>query len=133
MTTRSRAASRYEGFGMVTHSTGPNLRPPMRIYTRKGDDGTTGLLYGGRGAKDAEAPTAYGEVDEAQAVLGLARAECPRESELDRLLVAIERDLWVLMAELATDPANREKLVDGTSRVTDSMVTALERSIDDLS
>lgn len=105
----------------------------MRIYTRKGDDGTTGLLYGGRVAKDSEAPTAYGDVDEAQAVLGLARAECDRGSELDEILVAIEGDLWVLMAELATDPANREKLVDGTSRVTEAMVTKLEGTIDDLS
>jgi len=105
----------------------------MRIYTRKGDDGTTGLLYGGRVAKDADAPTAYGDVDEAQAVLGLARAECGRGSELDELLVTLERDLWVLMAELATDPANREKLVAGASLVTDEMVSALERVIDDLS
>jgi cob(I)alamin adenosyltransferase len=105
----------------------------MRIYTRKGDDGTTGLLYGGRVAKDAPAPTAYGDVDEAQAVLGLARAEAEKGSELDELLVALEGDLWVLMAELATDPRNRHKLVDGTSLVTDAMVTALERRIDDLS
>ena len=105
----------------------------MRIYTRKGDDGTTGLLYGGRVRKDAPAPAAYGEVDEAQAVLGLARAECGRGSELDDLLISIERDLWVLMAELATDPANRHKLVAGTSLVTDEMVSALEHSIDDIS
>jgi cob(I)alamin adenosyltransferase len=105
----------------------------MRIYTRKGDDGTTGLLYGGRVRKDDPAPSAYGEVDEAQAVLGLARAECERGSELDELLISIERDLWVLMAELATDPANREKLVAGASLVTEEMVTALERTIDDLS
>src|SRR3954466_2970370 len=111
---------------MAHQFTGPNLRPLMRIYTRKGDDGTTGLLYGGRVAKDAPAPTAYGDVDEAQAVLGLARAECARGSELDELLIALERDLWVLMAELATDPANRHKLVDGASLVTDAMVTALE-------
>jgi len=104
----------------------------MRIYTRKGDDGTTGLFYGGRVAKDAAAPAAYGEVDEAQAVLGLARAECERGSELDELLVQLERDLWVLMAELATEPENRHKLVDGTSLVTDEMVQALERRIDDL-
>jgi cob(I)alamin adenosyltransferase len=104
----------------------------MRIYTRKGDDGTTGLFYGGRVAKDAAAPTAYGDVDEAQAFLGLARAESPRASELDELLVGLERDLWVLMAELATDPANRHKLVDGASLVTGDMVSALERTIDDL-
>lgn len=105
----------------------------MRIYTRKGDDGTTGLLYGGRVPKDAPAPTAYGDVDEAQAMLGLARAECVAGSELDVLLIKLEGDLWVLMAELATDPSNRAKLVDGTSLVTKAMVAALETRIDELS
>jgi cob(I)alamin adenosyltransferase len=105
----------------------------MRIYTRKGDDGTTGLLYGGRVAKDAPAPTAYGDVDEAQAVLGLARSESARGSELDSLLIVLEGDLWVLMAELATEASNRHKLVDGVSLVTAEMVTALEQRIDDLS
>ena len=105
----------------------------MRIYTRKGDDGTTGLLYGGRVPKDAPAPTAYGDVDEAQAVLGLARAECTAGGELDVLLVTLEGDLWVLMAELATDAANRHKLVEGASLVTATMVTALEQKIDALS
>ncbi|WP_423278678.1 ATP:cob(I)alamin adenosyltransferase, partial [Escherichia coli] len=47
----------------------------MKIYTRKGDDGTTGLLYGGRVPKDDPAPAAYGSVDEAQAAIGMARAE----------------------------------------------------------
>ena len=105
----------------------------MRIYTRKGDDGTTGLLYGGRVPKDSAAPTAYGDVDEAQAVLGVARAESARGSELDQLLIALEGDLWVLMAELATDPSNRGKLTEGTNLVTADMVSALERHIDDLS
>ena len=45
-----------------------------RIYTRTGDDGTTGLLFGGRVRKDAPAPTACGDVDEAQAAIGVARA-----------------------------------------------------------
>lgn len=105
----------------------------MKIYTRAGDDGTTGLLYGGRVAKDSELPTAYGTVDEAQAALGVARAHAERGSELDRLLVRLERDLWVLMAELATDPANRHKLAPGQSLVTAEMVTALEELIDDVS
>ncbi len=61
----------------------------MKIYTRKGDDGTTGLLYGGRVPKDDPAPAAYGSVDEAQAAIGMARAETradPADSpgELDR-------------------------------------------------
>ena len=51
----------------------------MSIYTKKGDDGTTGLLHGGRVRKDAERPTAYGEVDEAQAFLGVVRAEAGPE------------------------------------------------------
>jgi cob(I)alamin adenosyltransferase len=105
----------------------------VKIYTRKGDDGTTGLLYGGRVAKDDPAPAAYGDVDEAQAVLGVARAGCARGSELDTMLVAIERDLWVLMAELATEPANRHKLTAGQNLVTAEMVGALEALIDDLS
>jgi cob(I)alamin adenosyltransferase len=104
----------------------------MKIYTRKGDDGTTGLLYGGRVRKDSELPSAYGDVDEAQAFLGLARAESG-DAELGDLLVSIERDLYVLMAELATAPANRSKLTPGQSLVTPAMVEALEPIIDDLS
>lgn len=102
----------------------------MKIYTRKGDDGTTGLYGGGRVPKDSAAPEAYGTVDEAQAALGLARAAAGRGSELDALLVAVERDLWVLMAELATEPEQAHKLVDGATRVTAEMVAALEAHID---
>jgi cob(I)alamin adenosyltransferase len=104
----------------------------VKIYTRKGDDGTTGLLFGGRVRKDSAAPAAYGEVDEAQAVLGLVRAECERGSELDALLIRLERDLWVVMGELATAPENRGKLQPGTSLVTGEMVVALEPLIDDI-
>lgn len=104
----------------------------MKIYTRKGDDGTTGLLYGGRVAKSSPRPEAYGQVDEAQAAIGLARAHAERGGELDDLLVGLERDLWVLMADLATDPANRHKLVAGQSLVDRTMVTRLEALIDEL-
>ncbi|HEX9969322.1 MAG TPA: cob(I)yrinic acid a,c-diamide adenosyltransferase [Acidimicrobiales bacterium] len=104
----------------------------MRIYTKKGDDGTTGLYFGGRVGKDAPVVDAYGTVDEAQAFLGLARAEAERGSELDALLVSIERDLWVLMADLATAADNRHKLEPGASSVTDEMVAALEARIDEL-
>mgnify|MGYP003618854245 FL=1 len=105
----------------------------MKIYTKKGDDGTTGLLYGGRVAKDSPLPTAYGEVDEAQAVLGLARAETERGGALDTLLVGLERDLWVLMAELATSSDHRDRLTPGASLVTEEMVLALEAQIDAVS
>lgn len=105
----------------------------MKIYTRKGDDGTTGLLFGDRVRKDAPAPQAYGAVDEAQAALGLARAEAGPGSALDAILVGLERDLWVLMAELATAPRARHKLESGVNLVTDEMVDALESRIDEIS
>lgn len=105
----------------------------VKIYTRAGDDGSTGLLYGGRVAKDSGVPVACGTVDEAQACIGLARAECPRGSELDELLVGVSRDLWVLMAELATAPQNRGKRTAGETLVTAEMVTALEGRIDEVS
>lgn len=104
----------------------------MSIYTRAGDDGTTGLLFGGRVRKDDPAPRACGAVDEAQAALGMARAEAERGSELDTLLVRLEHDLYVCGAELATAPENRHKLTEGTSLVTAAMVDSLEPLIDDL-
>jgi cob(I)alamin adenosyltransferase len=104
----------------------------MKIYTRKGDDGTTGLLFGGRTAKTSAAVAAIGSVDEAQAALGLVRAEVEEGSELGDLLVKLERDLYVLMAELATAESNRPKLVPGTTLVTASMVDAVEARIDEL-
>jgi cob(I)alamin adenosyltransferase len=105
----------------------------VRIYTRKGDDGTTGLLHGGRVGKDEPQPTAYGTVDEAQAAIGVARASAERGAELDELLIGLERDLWVLMGELASNPAKRQQLVAGETLVTDDMVTRLESLIDDIS
>ena len=103
----------------------------MKIYTRKGDDGTTGLLYGGRVRKDSPATTACGDVDEAQAALGLARASTDTP-ELDDLLVGLQRDLWVLMAEVATAPDRRDRLVAGQTLVTAEMVDRLEQLIDEL-
>jgi cob(I)alamin adenosyltransferase len=111
---------------------GPVASAPVRIYTRRGDDGTTGLLFGGRVAKASARIELNGTVDEAQAALGVVRAEAPAGAELDHLLVALERDLWVLMAEVATAPRNRSKLVPGTTLVTEAMVEALETRIDDL-
>jgi len=103
-----------------------------RIYTKAGDDGTTGLFYGGRVPKDSELPTAYGTVDEAQAVLGLARATAGAGSDVESMLLPIMRDLYVLMAELATLPENRSKLSAGSTSVSAEMVTALEQVIDRL-
>ncbi|MDQ2729363.1 MAG: cob(I)yrinic acid a,c-diamide adenosyltransferase [Actinomycetota bacterium] len=106
--------------------------PLVKVYTRKGDDGTTGLLYGGRVAKDSPVIEADGAVDEAQAALGMVRAEVEPASELDELLVRLERELYVLMADVATVEANRAKLTAGVTLVTADMVTALEPLIDEL-
>ncbi len=103
-----------------------------RIYTKKGDDGTTGLLYGGRVRKDSWPIELNGAVDEAQAGIGLARAETPPGSEANERLTVLARDLYVLMAEVATAPENRGKLTAGATLVTPDMVRALEEGIDDL-
>ena len=104
----------------------------MKVYTRDGDDGTTGLYFGGRIAKSAEPIVVNGAVDEAQAALGWARSMCERGTRLDDLLVSVETDLWVLMAEVATLPANRSKLVAGRTLVSAEMVARLESEIDAL-
>jgi cob(I)alamin adenosyltransferase len=104
----------------------------VKVYTRTGDDGTTGLFYGGRVAKSAIGPAAYGTVDEAVSAIGLARADTEAGGELNDLLVQLQRELFVVGAELATSPDNRHKLADGTTRTTAAMVEALEPVIDDI-
>ncbi|HWC12272.1 MAG TPA: cob(I)yrinic acid a,c-diamide adenosyltransferase [Acidimicrobiales bacterium] len=104
----------------------------MRIYTRTGDDGTTGLLFGGRVRKDSAVTEACGTVDEAQAALGLVRAEAPAGEQLHELVLRLERELWVLMAEVATAPENRHKLRPEQTLVTEAMVEGLEALIDEL-
>ncbi len=103
-----------------------------KIYTKKGDEGTTGLLYGGRVRKDSWRIELNGAVDEAQAAIGLARAEAEPGSELHERLTALARDLYVLMAEVATAPENRTKLAAGSTLVSPDMISALEAGIDDL-
>ena len=100
-----------------------------RIYTRTGDDGTTGLLYGGRVAKDDPRTEAYGASDEAVAALGVARAQVADVTLAD-LLLLLQRELFVLGAELATGPEAWTKLKPGETKVTADMVEALEDLID---
>jgi cob(I)alamin adenosyltransferase len=102
----------------------------VRIYTKTGDDGTTGLLYGGRISKADHATEAYGSVDEAVAALGLARALAGSSSPVTSVILDLQRDLFVVGADLATNPDERHKLKAGTSLVTGEMVEALERRID---
>ena len=107
----------------------------MKIYTRKGDDGTTGLWYGGRRPKSDPRIEAYGEIDEANSALGVARSLCdggrdPDQAELAADLLELQRDLFIAGAELAAAPEASERLEDGISRVTEPMVAALEPVID---
>ena len=102
----------------------------MRIYTRKGDDGTTGLWYGGRVPKFHGRPEAYGSVDEAASALGLARAAADRGGELYEDILRVQRELFVAGAELATAPEAADRLEAGVSRVTQGMVHRLEADID---
>jgi cob(I)alamin adenosyltransferase len=110
----------------------------MRIYTRKGDAGTTGLLFGGERVSKADLRTdAYGTTDEAVSALGLARAAIGSvtdrtEARLSELILRLQRELFVVGAELATHVDRRPRLTDGESRVTADMVTALEGEIDEL-
>jgi cob(I)alamin adenosyltransferase len=102
----------------------------VKIYTRKGDDGTTGLWYGGRVGKADPRPEAYGSVDEAASALGLARAAAEPGSELYADILQLQEELFVAGAELATDPAAADRLEDGVSRITGTMVDRLEEVID---
>jgi cob(I)alamin adenosyltransferase len=102
-----------------------------RIYTGTGDDGSTGLLFGGRVSKGGGVPAAVGAVDEAVAALGLARALSGPTPLADELL-ALQRELFVVGADLATNPAERGRLEPGVSLVTQPMALRLEARIDEL-
>ena len=116
-----------------------NRRSPIDsvVATTRGDDGTTGLLYGGaRIGKDDARTEAYGTVDEAIAALGLARANLgvkrgrgtlpPALGGLAPLILRFQRELFVVGAELATNPDSWERLQDGVTRVSEAMVRDLE-------
>lgn len=103
----------------------------MKIYTRKGDDGTTGLWYGGRVPKAGGRPEAYGAVDEAASALGLCRAACgSNDDEVHADILRIQEELFVLGAELATAPEAAHRLEPGVSKVTQEMIDRLEHDID---
>jgi cob(I)alamin adenosyltransferase len=113
------------------------------VATRKGDDGTTGLLYGGaRIAKDDLRTEAYGTIDEAVAALGMARAQLGLKDrlgvlsvgfgELPDVVLRIQRELFVAAAELATNPDAWGRLEDGRTRVSAAMVEGIERLLRDL-
>ena len=103
----------------------------VKIYTKKGDDGTTSLWYGGRVPKHHGRTDAYGTLDEACSQLGVARALCGAEQqELAADILRLQDDIFVAGAELATAPEAAGRLEDGVSRATEEMVAELEQLID---
>lgn len=109
------------------------------VATGRGDDGTTGLLFGGRISKDDPRTEAYGTVDEAVAALGVARAEVLDLTHkgglpkglvtLEETILRIQRELFVVAAELATNPDARAKLRDGVTQVDEGMVIRVEEQL----
>jgi cob(I)alamin adenosyltransferase len=107
------------------------------VATRRGDDGTTGLLFGGaRVFKDELRPEAYGAIDEAIAALGLARAELGLKAQygtlprnlagLGEVILRLQRELFVVGAELATAPDALDRQKPGETRVTAEMVDGVD-------
>jgi ketol-acid reductoisomerase len=102
-----------------------------RIYTRKGDDGTTSLWYGGRVTKTNARAAAYGALDEAASALGVARSLCrAEEAELAADILRLQDGLFIAGAELATAPEAADRLEPGVSKVTSEMIDRLEADID---
>jgi cob(I)alamin adenosyltransferase len=120
----------------------PRERPASAVATGRGDDGTTGLLFGGdRIPKDDLRTEAYGTIDEAVAALGLARAELDQKGrlgvlphalgEIEDLVLQIQRELFVVGAELAANPAAWDRLRDDQTRVSAAMVSRIDAVLAD--
>jgi cob(I)alamin adenosyltransferase len=101
------------------------------VATGRGDDGTTGLLYGSRIGKDDPRTEAYGTTDEAIAALGLARIELSAGglAELSESVLRWQRELFVVGAELATNPEAVDRLKDGVTRVDEAMLEGVEAEL----
>ncbi|NQW56433.1 MAG: cob(I)yrinic acid a,c-diamide adenosyltransferase [Chloroflexi bacterium] len=117
---------------MSSDGTNEELKLPLsKVATGKGDEGTTGLLFGGnRISKDDVRTEAYGTVDEATAALGMARAELIGLSgagiaALDETILSIQRDLFVIGAELATNPDAWSRLEEGRTKVSPKMLARI--------
>ena len=102
-----------------------------KVYTKFGDSGETSLLYGGRVSKNSPNTEAYGITDEAVSVMGLARA-FTNDPKVNDLLRQLQRELFTIAAELATDPDKYELFQQHFKPVTEEMVESLETPIDSL-
>lgn len=102
-----------------------------KIYTKTGDDGTTGLVSGPRRTKDDLRVEAYGTIDEANSAIGLARLHTSGLPDLDAMLMLIQNDLFDLGADLAT-PDTGEPPAYEPLRIVETQVDRIERDIDQL-
>ncbi|MDP9021896.1 MAG: cob(I)yrinic acid a,c-diamide adenosyltransferase [Actinomycetota bacterium] len=104
----------------------------MKVYTKRGDRGETDLFRGGRVPKDDPRTEAYGTTDEVVSALGVARAELAAAGHVGvhDAVLDVQRALFAVGAQLATDPDRWHGLQVGVSRVDDTMVDELERRID---
>jgi len=102
----------------------------MKIYTKTGDEGDTGLFGGGRVPKDHARVEAYGEVDELNSAIGVARAAAP-VALFDELLESIQRDLFAIGGQLASpDPEKVRKALEKAG-LSEERVAVMERAIDE--
>jgi cob(I)alamin adenosyltransferase len=104
------------------------MQRPMKLYTKTGDDGTTGLFGGARVSKASARVSAYGTVDETNAAIGLARA-LKQDGPIDAVLALVQEDLFAVGAELACTPGRESKL--HVALVGAPEISRLERAIDD--
>lgn len=103
----------------------------MKIYTKTGDTGTTGLFGGGRVSKDHPRVAAYGEVDELNSTIGVVRATPPPDAGLDRLLETIQRDLFAIGGHLATPDPEKVAKALAKAELSEARIAELERAIDE--
>ena len=102
-----------------------------KIYTKYGDEGETSLLYGGRVSKNDPHTEAYGITDEAVSTMGLARA-LSQDGRVKDILRELQRELFTVGAELATDPQRYDLFMRHFKPITPEMVVRMEELIDDL-
>jgi len=103
----------------------------MKIYTKTGDAGDTGLFGGGRVPKSHPRVEAYGDVDELNATIGVARATgSPPDPQIDALLVRVQQDLFAIGALLATPDRERMRMHLDKAKIDQERVAELERAID---
>tara|TARA_Y100000758_G_scaffold144777_1_gene102610 strand:+ start:618 stop:1181 length:564 start_codon:yes stop_codon:yes gene_type:complete len=103
----------------------------VKIYTRAGDKGETGLFFGGRVPKNDPRCEAYGSVDHVVSAMGTARAFC-KDEKVKRIIIDIQNQLFTVGAELATLPENYDTMKDAYKIIVPEMVIELEQLIDEL-